>query len=418
MSLVLQHKLFHLMVFIGLALSAHAAHASDDASNPLTLNEAEQLALSNDPLIARFDALSTALKEQSVADAQLPDPQLSVGLDDAPINDLFDENSTEIEVGLQQSFPPGDTLRHRGAQTLAYAGAEDARRAEQQRKILREVRYWWLEVYDQTEAARLVRQDQKLSAQIADITRFQYGAGYVTQQDVLSAELETNRLDDRIAELEAKRNEALAKLANWIGSELQARPLAEEWPTLSPLPTHAELAAQLDSHPLMLVEDAMLRAGQSGVELAREQYKPAWDVGLRYDARAGGRDDFLAPMVTLSLPLFTDKRQDRRLAASQSELHAARYTRDDRRRELRTLLDTEYALWKGADARLDLNEKRLAPQAEQTAEAALNAYQNNVTDLPTLIRARITALETRLEALHLRVHRAQAQAKLLYLTED
>lgn len=418
MSVSPQQKLFCLILFMLLAVGPQAGHALDDISHPLTLSEAERLALSRDPLLARFDALSAAWKEQSVADAQLPDPQLSVGLDDAPINDLFDEDSTEIEVGLQQSFPPGDTLRHRSEQTLAYAGAEQARRAEQQRKVLREVRYWWLEVYDQAEATKLIRKNQALFAQIAEITRFQYGAGYVTQQDVLSAELETSLLDDRIFEVEAKRKEALAELAKWTGPDLLVKPLAEEWPTLPTLPARAALEAQLDSHPLMQVEDAMVSAGQSGVDIARAQYKPAWDLGLRYDARAGGRDDFLAPMVTLSLPIFTDKRQDRRLAASQSEAHAARYSRDDRRRELLTLLETEYALWSGADERLDLNEKRLAPQAEQTAEAALHAYQNNVTDLPTLMRARITALETRLEALHLRVHRAQTHAKLLYLAGE
>ena len=343
-----------------------------------------------------------------IVDCQPPIPNFS----------LTDDDFTELRASVQQSFLPGDTLRHRGEQTTALAGAEDARRAEQARNVLREVRYWWLAVYDQTEAARLTRENQKLFSQIAKITQSQYGAGFGTQQDVLSAQLEVGLLKDREAEFDAKRNEALAELAKWLGPESAVRPLAEDWPALPALPERAEIEAQLDNHPAILVEDAMINAGQSGVDLARDQYKPAWGVDVGYGLRGAGRSDFLSAMVTLDLPIFTDKRQDKRLAASQQETNAARYARDDRRRELHAMLDTQYAVWTGFTERLALNEKQLLPQAQQTAEAALNAYQSNVTDFPTMMRARITALETRLAALRLRVQRAQTQAKLLYLAGE
>jgi hypothetical protein len=54
--------------------------------------------------------------------------------------------------------------------------------------------------------------------------------------------------------------------------------------------------------------------------------------------------------------------------------------------------------------------------ARENAKAALYGYQSRGTQFNTLMRARITKLETELKALRLRTDRAQVQAQLLYLS--
>ncbi|MCL4316013.1 MAG: TolC family protein, partial [Gammaproteobacteria bacterium] len=196
------------------------------------------------------------------------------------------------------------------------------------------------------------------------------------------------------------------------------RPLAEEFPLLPEPADYQRLAAQLARHPLMQAEDAMVRAGESEVGVAREQYKPAWSVGMDYGLRGAGRSDFLSAGVTVELPIFTDKRQDRRLAASQQQAQAARYVRDDRLRELLHRLDSAYAQWAGLGERMAIYEQEIIPQAEQNAELALKSYQNDSADFALVMRARLAVLETQLEALRLRVEHAKAQADLLYLSGD
>jgi outer membrane protein TolC len=51
-------------------------------------------------------------------------------------------------------------------------------------------------------------------------------------------------------------------------------------------------------------------------------------------------------------------------------------------------------------------------------EASLKAYQADVTGFTTLMRAQLSDLQTQLELLRLRIERAQAQARLLYLAGD
>jgi len=123
-------------------------------------------------------------------------------------------------------------------------------------------------------------------------------------------------------------------------------------------------------------------------------------------------------MVSVDLPLFPGQRQDRRLAASIQEAEEARFIRADRLRELKQMLETEYANWQRLGERAVLYETRLLPEANTNAEAALNAYRSGVTDFTTLMRAGITDLEVRLEELRVRVERTQTQARLLYLAGD
>jgi len=403
------------------AASSSAAQDTDslDTTQPLSLAEAEQLALRADPLVPRYKALADAQQERAVADAQLPDPTLSLGIKDVPLQSLSlrEDDFTMLTAQVSQEFPAGKTLHYRGEQARAEAEAEQERGSDQARKVLAAVRKAWLEVYYQGEARKLVRQAQRLFTEIVDVTQSQYGAGFVNQQDVLGAQLELGLLADRETTIDTELATAQAELGKWIGAHTLPRPLPEELPALQDLPSRARIEALLDSHPALLAEQALVDAGQGAVNIARQQYKPSFGVSVDYGYRAEF-DDFVGAMVTLDLPIFPDKRQNKRLAASQQEVYAARYQRDDRKRELVHLLETEYARWTRLGEREVAYLDKLIPQAGQNAEAALTAYQSGVTDFPNLMRARITELETHLQALRLRVDRAQAQADLLYLAGD
>ncbi len=394
-----------------------AGRSMPGATIPLTLSEAEQLALAADPLVPRFGALAAAEREQAVADGQLPDPTLSLGLQDLPTRNLnvTGDDFTMFTVGAQQAFPPGQSLQFKQRRAEALSSAEQARAEQQRRSVLNAVRASWLEVYYHSQAYSVVQQSQQLLKQLTEVAQSQYGAGLATPQDLLSVELEQRMARQRLASIETDRAVAEAELTKWLGSHQPERPLAAEFPVLAEPAWREEIEARLDSHPLMGVEDALVNAGQSDVEIARAQYQPGWEVGVNYGLRGGGRTDFVSAMVTVELPLFPDKRQDRRLAASQQQAHAARYARDDRKRDLLHALATDYAIWRLLGERDTAYRNEILPQARQNTEAAIKAYQNNFGAFSEVIRARGVELEARLQALRLQVDRAKAQARLLYL---
>ena len=81
---------------------------------------------------------------------------------------------------------------------------------------------------------------------------------------------------------------------------------------------------------------------------------------------------------------------------------------------IRAMAMKEYSDWENLGRRLDLFEQRALAEARDNTEATLNAYQNDITDFTTLMRAQLTEVDTRIETLKVQIDRARAQANLLY----
>jgi len=413
------------LLVLSLLLYGSAALASGQAVS-LTLPEAEKLALGADPTIKRFQAKAAAMDEQAVAAGQLPDPQLKVAMLNLPVN-TFSRSSqamTQLQVGLQQAFPRGHSRSIMTHRKQALAEADRSQAQTQKSTALQSVRDSWLDLYYWIQADRVVADMRPLFAQLVQITRFEYSTGHRNQQDVLRAQLELSRLVDRATRIVAARDAARAQLAEWVGQPAARRPLPDALPALKALPAREALEKQLSTHPEVRTQDALVEAGQRGVDLALAQYKPGWRVDVSYGLRSGNdpsgadRPDFFSAMVYVDLPIFTGKRQDQGLAAARHREQAARFARDDRLRALRSMLDGAYARWDRLNERVHLYDRRILPESVQNAKVSLEAYQNDDADFTTLMRAAIAELETRLEALRVRVDRAKAHVKLLYLAGE
>jgi outer membrane protein TolC len=409
---------------IALALTLFAA-GNVAADTTLTLAAVEQLALADDPAVGALASRTQALQEAAVADGQLPDPKLRTGLYNLPLDD-FDasrEPTTQLRLGLVQTFPRGDTLRYKQQQGEWMASAGQARTEVEQRKLLRDVRNSFLELYYQLQSEQVIRQTRALFAQLVDITQAHYATGRVSQQDVLRASLELSRLDDRTTRIRNEADRARATLGKWLG-ENASQPVADSFPQLPALPDRETIGAALAEHPLIRAETATLEASNRNIRIAREQYKPGWSAGLEYRKRFGDnpngseRSDMMAAMFTVDLPLFPKQRQDKRLSASIRQAESAQFTREDKLRELQRMLDTDYANWQRLGERAAIYQSQLLKESSANTQASLNAYQSGVTEFTTLMRARITDLDVRLEDLRIRVDRSKSQANLLYLAGE
>jgi outer membrane protein TolC len=405
-------------VCFGLMSAASLSSYAADSSLGLLL--AEELALSRDLGIKRYHALAQGLSEQAIADRQLPDPKLVTGLTDLPASSLnLRSEMTEFEVGVIQDFPRGESRKLKGEQTEALASVEQARARETQLQVLRGVRSQFLEAYYQNQAAELIGENRKLLNQLASATRAQYSTGKSQQQDVLRAEVELAMLEDRRARFAQSENIARAELSRWIG-EAAHQPLLEERPDLAAIPPQQQLIARLREHPALEAQSAMVEAAQREVDLAKQAYKPGFALDLRYGQPTSdfGDSGNFSAMVMMDLPLFKDKRQDKRLAASKQQALATELSREDRLRELTSMVKQEYTRWHQLNERVALYEDRLLPQSQAAAKAAVQAYQSGLGDFNRAVQAQLSALNARLEALQLTLERNQAHANLLYFAGE
>lgn len=385
----------------------------------LTLEEAVQIALGgNDPSLLRFAERAAAQDENAVADAQLPDPKLRIAAANFPIDSfrLDQEPMTQLQVGLSQAFPRGRTLSFSREKRQAEAKVERAEYALQELRIIRDTRLAWLDLFYWMSARTKVENSRAAVHELVDVVQSIFATGRGSSQEVLRAQLELSILDDRLVEMDRRAELARADLGRFIGSDNAARTLPPMLPVLTAPPSLNVLQEQLVRHPFVLMEDARVEAQERAIDVAKEQYKPGFSVDAGYGFRDGDdRADFVSVGVSLDVPLFTAKRQDRRVAAARHERQAARLDRQARLLDMEKALERNYADWKRLADRLDLYRKAVSVQASDTTQATLNAYQNGVADFPELIRSRLAELDVELTLLRLEVDQIKAQSQLLFL---
>ncbi len=389
---------------------------------PLTLMEAEDRALDQEPGQAAFEARAESLEEQSVAAGQLPDPTLRMGLANFPIESggFSTEGMTQGQLGIRQSFPPGKTraVSTRQFQSLAAEMSENA--DARGRDVLTSVRTAWLETYYWDQAHSIVSESRPFFVDLVTVTRSLYAVGSKDQQDVLRADLELSRLDDRLIDINRQRARARAALSEWVG-DASSRPIAEKLPAWEQVPALEVLHSELLMHPALRAADALVDARGAAIDLAKERYKPGWALDLGYGYRDGSlpngnpRSDFVSLSVTVDLPLFRKNRQDRGLAAALSERRAANESKDALLRRLSSQLDSEYARWTDLSRRIDLYERLILNQAKEQANAALAAYQSEAGDFSDVMRGYVDDLNTRLDHVRLQIDQAQSYAVLANL---
>ncbi len=384
---------------------------------PLTLERAEQLAIAEAPVLAQSRYRIEAATQRVLSDGQLPDPQLVVGAINVPTDTykLNQEDMTMTMIGLRQAFPPGDTRTLRTRRAGHELTREEARLELERRNLIRDVRRTWLELYYLDAALRQVDTLRPLLERQRQAAEGRYRAAQESQQAVLQARQAPTRLSVRQQELRAQRRRGAAMLARWIGADAAA-PLPESLPALPALPERFEV----ERHPDWLASRAEYEAARTDIDIVRQERKPGVMLDLSYGFRrpmpdGTERPDMVTAMVTVDLPVFRARRQDRRLAEKQAMESGARYEVEDKRRDLQAQYAGLLAEHESLQERVRLFSEQIVPDARREASVTVSGFASDQT---MLREAHIKALDAELELTRLRMELARSQADLLYLTGE
>ncbi len=394
----------------------------------LSLSEAEQVALQDEPGIISQQWQMQSLSAQAIADGQLKDPKLQVGLNNLP-TDTFkfnQENMTQLKLGIVQQFPKGNSLGIKQQKTQKQSELFQSSILERKLMIIKEVRLAYFEIYYWEKAKQTIKKNKRFFSQLVDIVQSMFSVGRNNQQDLIRAQLELSRLDDRMVKITQKINAQRSKLSRWIGYEKSKQPLTTQLPVLATpkLSDDFEVLSQLFySHPKIQEIDKKIEISRKDIELAKESYKPGWALNVGYSYRDNNpngakRSDFLSAGISIDLPLFTANRQDKKLLAKEHRYQSLKDKRVALLRQLVASLQQEVAVEEQLQNRHQLYLKLLLPQAKQQTRASLLAYQSDRGDFSDVMRAYIDDLNVKLDERRIAVDHLKSKAKILYFTSS
>jgi cobalt-zinc-cadmium efflux system outer membrane protein len=393
-----------------------AERVTDDATPVLSLDEAVRLSLIDQPILSGHEAMINANERQAIAASQLPDPKLSGGLKELPVDtreafSLRRDNFTEFTVGLSQEFPRADKRRLKGERRQLDAETERAALNSDRRAIRRDASLAWLDVYEAEQALVLARQLSSEAALQVQSLEKDYGNGKASQADWSAAQVEAGLVADKEHDWLHHAQRTRAGLARWIGDEAQ-RPLAGSL-SLPPPSALPELMAAVDHHPVIDGLDTQIDASATDVALARQAYKPDFSVE-GYVAYRPGFSDFVGIQVSVGLPYFTKNRQDPELSAAFERSRSVKDRKQDLLREMHARVSQDYLDWHHYRERVGEFDSAIIPNAMRRIEEARGAYQAGRGSFDAVLLARRSLLDIQLQRLALAVEAARAQVRLQY----
>lgn len=407
-----------LALLLAVVLTQGTASA-ESTDSPLSMDAAVRLArAAQEPALASHAARSEAFAHAAVADAQLPDPVFNSGLANVPVDSpaLDGADMTQIALGLRQDFPAGNTLALRGQQRDAQSREQDALRLARERDIVRSTRQAWLNVFYHSRAQAVLQDSIRAMVELLDSLSARFATGRLHAQDMLRTELELDLLRDQLSAHQQQAARFRAQLARRIGASAHST-LPDTPPDFAGFPGGDVLQSELTRHPLVQALDARIDASRSGIELAEAAYRPSFSLQAGYGIRTE-RSDFASIGIGLSIPLFTEKRQDRRRLAALRNESADRLDRQALLLDLNEQLQQNLADWEHLSDRMALYRRVVEERARQTAEASVSTYASGQTDFAELIRAQLAQLDVQLTRLELARDRGIAWSSLTYLAGE
>jgi outer membrane protein TolC len=387
------------------------------ATPPISFDDAIHRAVERAPALDARRAQTVSAQEEARRAAALPDPKLSLGLQDLPVtgSGAFNPSTSDFtmkKIGVMQEFPGRAKRDARQALADRTIDQATALTTAEELMVKRSAAEAWVALWSaqhEVDALQALREESTLAERTAK-ARLSGGTG--TAVDVLAARAATLDLDNRLEESRAKFESARAMLGRWLGAGVDAA--ADASPDFTSLPiSEATLLQSMDRQGALLPWQARERMASAQVDLARAEKHPDWSIGVSY----GQRDrfsDLLSVEFSIDLPLFPGNRQDRGVAARQADYEATLDAHEDARRAQRQQLQTDLAQWNSIKRQVARDEEQLLPLARDRSRIALAAYRGG-GELQPWLNSRRDEIETRVTHARMSGELGRAWAALAYL---
>lgn len=416
------------------------------AQNTLSLEQTINIAKHNDLWLVENFYTQKSVESMSVAAGSLPDPKVSLAFLNYP-TDTFNfgqEPMTQFKVGVSQMFPRGKTLQLKREQLALKSDVFPFQRLNRSAQVEVMATHLWLEAYKAQQSIALIEDNRSLFEQLSEVAESNYASAYgkTNQQDIVRAQLELTRLQDRLTQLKQKYDMAIEKLSQRLSdrynenyanldviagiNSIQQIKLNTKLPDLklkhSDL-TDEQLLALLGKHPAIVALQQKIKVTEKGIDIAKQNYKPAWGVNASYGYRGESptginRADFLTVGVSFDVPIFTKNRQDKKLESAVAINDAVQSEEYQMLKQMLASYKTAWAQLQQLNQRQHLYKSTLLPQMHEQAEASLNAYTNDAGDFSEVVRARIAELNALIDALNIDVNRQKTIAQLNYFSKQ
>ncbi len=346
----------------------------------------------------------------------LPDPLLSFGMRNWPLDLGTDVQMSMHSISLTQRFPWPGKLRFAQERTERLSSASTFDADEVERDLIARLKGIYYRIGFTDRALNTMDDTRQLLRDFHQVSTALYGVGEGLQQDVLQAQIAVASMTESITILQQDRMATVARFNSLMGRPATTEVLAVEFPDATPTTPPADSLIEIASgvRPALRAAHERVLAAEAGYDAALKNVFPDLTVTLGY----GNRPQFsnlATVMVGISLPIWTGSRQ----RPIQREMLALRNAEEARSLDIYNETYARLVELSAETVRArnltDLYRSSILPQARAAVESALSAYRVGEVDYMTLVQNEMTVNRYEIEMFRLlaEYHSAVAQIEAL-----
>jgi cobalt-zinc-cadmium efflux system outer membrane protein len=314
--------------------------------------------------------------------------------------------STDLDIGVGQSFEPGPRRDSRRA--MATAGIEQATATvdEVTRRVLLDTATLFLRGLQLAERVRLLDRSSALAANVLDIADRRFRAGDVAILDVNLARAASARIT-------AERHGVAADRAAVIGELRELLQLEEEVELQGDIPRAVDVDGAfvndaVTRRPELRALEAAIHEAEAEQQFGRSFTRADYGFGVRYQREEG--DNIILGGLTLSLPVFSKGQEPiaaglARASRLKAELSATR---------IRIGIQVQAALsaYQSRVEAVRTLERDVLPGLDENDGLAARSFEVGQIGLAELLLIRGAIVDTRFQYLDALVEAALARVEL------
>ena len=393
-------KFFSASVLI--LLYSFAAPFPAFAQELLSLDDLIDEALEKSPYVQVFKMNKDALWERPSQVKFWDDPKVTLGVTNLPTDD-FDFNKqdmTQKTVSVMQNIPfPGISRLKEKAAVEEAKGAEKEL-ANVEIRTVNAVKTTYYDLYFVHNAIKITDENIDLMKKFVELTQSKYEVGNGLQEDILKAQVELYKLQEKMINLQQKEASIKADMLRLLnrknGGQLQGVPKIEK--TVNTLSFEDLKITVLEENPLLQQLDHTVAQKETEYLLAKKSYFPKFSItaayGQRDDWKSADRDrpDFMSLLVGVDVPIWFKSKQNKKVAETQIRIMQAKAQLQSMQNDISFKLNDILTKIKKEKALVVLYKEQIIPEASQSLDSNMSAYQVGRLDFLNLLNSQMTLL--------------------------
>jgi cobalt-zinc-cadmium efflux system outer membrane protein len=371
-------------------------------------------AMKNNPEIRAALAQVDIMRARVSQAGTLDDPELKFMREGMPDFKYSEAMYSRLELMQMIPFPTKLGTQKDLADIQRRSSQSD--QLEKVNEVLAKLKSTYVELWFIQQNIALAQENSRLMKQFLSAAQTKYTTGQVPQQDILKAQVEIAMIDNEQISLRQKELSMKAMLMSLLNRD------SRDTLTTAMMPTEISFTLNLDtllsfaSHnrPMIVKDSLMVDESKTMLTMAKQEYLPDFKFGIERMTEPMGPFTGWSVSAGITLPFapWTLGKASARVDEANAAIIRSNASYSATRNMVASNVKDLYYRASGAKKQLDIYNSDILPQAKQSVQANLTAYQTGRTDFLMLIDAYRTLVNISKEYFMTRMQFEQTIAEL------